>query len=204
MHFCPLGFVLFTMILLPESSKSTPHCDANLVLTLEPSTLLEFARKDAPGFVMRSCVCMLGISWTRLAWSSASWTLLMCLLLARGREGDDDKSSRCVSHEDHALLSSLPLDGYLSFSNTSVAGSDFGRTQFSLPAAVLHPKSVSDVQAVVRAVASRPGLTLAAKGRGHSVHGQAQVTIVPVFSFRVLHSLRLYTLHWQHSSTLAL
>lgn len=127
---------------------------------------------------MRSCVRILG-SWTQLAWSSASWTLVVCLLLSREETSESQvaKTSSCLSHEDHALLSSLPLDGSLTFSNTSSAASDFGLIHFALPAAILYPKSVRDVQVAVSAVASRSGLTLAAKGRGHSVHGQAQVPI---------------------------
>ncbi|KAG0554892.1 hypothetical protein KC19_12G128300 [Ceratodon purpureus] len=186
------------MVLLPESSKSTPqvHPDSNLLLTLEPytatSTLLEFARKDAVGAVMRSCVRILG-SWTRLAWSSASWTLVVCLLLVRDEtsESQDAKAPSCLSREDHALLSSLPLDGSLTFSNTSSAASDFGLIHFALPAAIVYPKSVRDVQVAVSAVASSPGLTLAARGRGHSVHGQAQALNGVVIEMTSLKGIRV-------------
>ena len=163
-----------------ESSRAAPRVrrDGGLLLTLDQpyvrtTTVLELARKDAAGSVMRSCVHVLG-SWTRLAWSS---TLLVCLLLAR------DEVAKPSSGVDHALLSSLPLDGSLTFSNTSSAASDFGLIHFAVPAAVLYPQSIRDVQAAVRAVASHAGLTLAAKGRGHSVHGQAQVNQVFLSKF---------------------
>jgi hypothetical protein len=160
-----------------ESSRATLRVrrDSGLLLTLDQpyvrtTTVLELARKDAAGSVMRSCVRVLG-SWTRLAWSS---TLLVCLLLAQ------DKTPAELAVRE---LSSLPLDGSLTFSNTSSAASDFGLIHFAVPAAVLYPQSVRDVQAAVRAVASLAGLTLAAKGRGHSVHGQAQVNQVFLSKF---------------------
>lgn len=130
-------------------------------------------------------VCILGI-WTKLAWGSASWTLVVCLLLARGRKGQHSNEytqssssysdSSNLSYRDRVLLSSLHLDGALTFSNTSSAASDFGLIHFSLPGAILYPKSVRDIQVVIRAVhsATSSELTLAARGRGHSVHGQAQ------------------------------
>ncbi|KAG0621417.1 hypothetical protein M758_3G018300 [Ceratodon purpureus] len=204
--------------------------DGGLLLTaLEPyctaTSLIEFARKDGsvhvhpqvrkrkifvgqaqehssaipiPSCTM-SCVLDPG-SWTKLAWSVVTGTLLVCLLLATSRMGSlygdgeevdahvsyqatEDlglcqmpQSPSCLSHDNRARLSSLPLDGSLTFSNTSSAASDFGLIRFSEPSAVVHPKSVSDIEAVVHAVLrdTRSGLTLAAKGRGHSVHGQAQ------------------------------
>ncbi|XP_024383193.1 cytokinin dehydrogenase 4 isoform X2 [Physcomitrium patens] len=98
-----------------------------------------------------------------------------------------------LSFRDHALLSSLRLDGSLTFSNTSSAASDFGRIRYSLPGAILYPKSVRDVELAVRAVQSSKGsgLTLAAKGSGHSVHGQAQALRGVVIEMSTLKGIKV-------------
>lgn len=196
---------MVTMVLLPQPSNCSLQLqvdEQNNNLLLEPynvvttsSSLIDyFTRKEvAPKrrefpvavSVMRCvCCCLLG-SWTKLAWSGATWTLLMCLLLARGRTDrrleDSDQSSTSAVPGPQGALSSLRLDGVLTFSNTTSAASDFGRIRFALPSAILYPRSVRDIQVTVRAVHRAPassGLTMAAKGRAHSVHGQAQVLYV--------------------------
>ncbi|KAG9454776.1 hypothetical protein H6P81_007680 [Aristolochia fimbriata] len=75
------------------------------------------------------------------------------------------------------LLSSLPVDGHFSFHDVHRAAKDFGNRYRSLPAAILHPKSVSDISTTIKylfqmGLASK--LTVAARGHGHSLQGQAQ------------------------------
>ncbi|THU57908.1 hypothetical protein C4D60_Mb03t08530 [Musa balbisiana] len=74
-------------------------------------------------------------------------------------------------------LESLRIDGNLSFHDVSLAARDFGNRYRLLPSAVLYPGSVSDVAATVRHVfrmGSGSKLTVAARGHGHSLQGQAQ------------------------------
>jgi len=113
-----------------------------------------------------------------------TWALLVCLLVItrRGSHYRDEeevvnlRGSPCLPRGDRGMLESLSLDGAMTFTNTTSAALDFGRIRFSTPAAVVYPGSIRDVEATVRAVrSSGAGLTLAAKGRGHSVHGKAQV-----------------------------
>ncbi|WOK96018.1 cytokinin dehydrogenase 4 [Canna indica] len=74
-------------------------------------------------------------------------------------------------------LDTLRLRGNLSFGDVSLAARDFGNRYQLLPAAVLHPGSVSDIAATVRHVyrlGQGSRLTVAARGHGHSLQGQAQ------------------------------
>jgi cytokinin dehydrogenase len=74
-------------------------------------------------------------------------------------------------------LGALCLDGYFSFHDVSAMARDFGNRCSLLPAAVLHPGSVSDIAATVRHVflqGQHSPLTVAARGRGHSLTGQSQ------------------------------
>lgn len=76
-------------------------------------------------------------------------------------------------------LGALRLDGggHFTFHDAGAAARDFGNRCSLLPAAVLHPGSVSDVAATVRHVFSLGGrspLTVAARGHGHSLMGQSQ------------------------------
>ncbi|CAN6586366.1 unnamed protein product [Malus baccata var. baccata] len=74
-------------------------------------------------------------------------------------------------------LETLSLHGYFSFNNNNHAAKDFGNTYQFLPLAVLYPKSVSDISSTVKLIfnmGSASELTVAARGHGHSLQGQAQ------------------------------
>ncbi|XVF75736.1 hypothetical protein PTKIN_Ptkin13bG0210900 [Pterospermum kingtungense] len=74
-------------------------------------------------------------------------------------------------------LKTLALDGYFSFENLEHASKDFGNIYHNLPMAVLHPKSVSDISSTIKHIlnmGSAEKLTVAARGHGHSLQGQAQ------------------------------
>ncbi|KAH6784832.1 cytokinin oxidase/dehydrogenase 1 [Perilla frutescens var. hirtella] len=81
-------------------------------------------------------------------------------------------------------LSSLPsssllavqVHGHFSLDGNEFASRDFGNQFHFLPWAVLHPKRVSDVAAAIKHVwqmGPASGLTVAARGHGHSLQGQA-------------------------------
>lgn len=82
-----------------------------------------------------------------------------------------------ISATDRMYLESLPLQGTLTFDNTTAFGKDWGQLRTHLaPAAVLHPTSVADVATIVQAAArSESELTVAARGLGSSIGGQSQV-----------------------------
>ncbi|KAA8518106.1 hypothetical protein F0562_015580 [Nyssa sinensis] len=74
-------------------------------------------------------------------------------------------------------LEELRLDGNLSFENIQYAAMDFGNQYHFLPSAVLYPKSVSDISTIIKHIFEMgitSELTVAAKGHGHSLEGQAQ------------------------------
>nr|GLL24924.1 cytokinin dehydrogenase 6-like [Ipomoea trifida] len=74
-------------------------------------------------------------------------------------------------------LKALQLYGHFSFENNEFAARDFGNRYHHLPLAVLHPKSVADISTTIKHVWQMgPGseLTVAARGHGHSLQGQAQ------------------------------
>ncbi|KAM5558638.1 cytokinin dehydrogenase 1 [Rosa sericea] len=71
----------------------------------------------------------------------------------------------------------LSLDGYLSFDNNHHTAKDFGNIYHFQPSAVLYPKSVSDISCIIKLIfemGSGSELTVAARGHGHSLQGQAQ------------------------------
>ncbi|WOL05867.1 cytokinin dehydrogenase 3-like [Canna indica] len=71
-----------------------------------------------------------------------------------------------------------PMDyGPLSFlQSTSTASMDFGRIHFHSPSAVLRPQSSADISLLLTFLSSSSfnKVTVAARGAGHSIHGQAQ------------------------------
>ncbi|KAJ7566881.1 hypothetical protein O6H91_02G123000 [Diphasiastrum complanatum] len=98
-----------------------------------------------------------------------------------------------LSKQDCTALVALELDGYLSFSNTADAARDFGSMRHEYPSAVLYPSSVKDIAAVVRTVYASPSnLTIAAKGSGHSIHGQAQALNGIVIEMSALRGIHVF------------
>ncbi|XP_057799732.1 cytokinin dehydrogenase 7 [Salvia miltiorrhiza] len=85
-------------------------------------------------------------------------------------ENDVDSSPEPDSAADYSG-EVLPL--FSGADDLADAGKDFGGTQFSKPLAVVRPSDAADVAKVVRLAARSPHLTVAARGNGHSVHGQA-------------------------------
>lgn len=87
-------------------------------------------------------------------------------------------------------LQTLSVDGCFSFHNISHAAKDFGNRYQFLPSAVLQPNSVSDIAKTIRHVfelGPYSNLTIAARGHGHSLQGQAQAlegVIIQMESFR--------------------
>ncbi|XP_009609443.1 cytokinin dehydrogenase 1 [Nicotiana tomentosiformis] len=74
-------------------------------------------------------------------------------------------------------LKQLNIEGYFSFKNFDHAAKDFGNRYHFLPSAVLYPKSVSDISSTIKHVFDMgvtTDLTVAARGHGHSLEGQAQ------------------------------
>ncbi|CAH8349169.1 unnamed protein product [Eruca vesicaria subsp. sativa] len=73
-------------------------------------------------------------------------------------------------------LDTLALEGYISFDDVHNASKDFGNRYQLPPLAILHPRSVSDISTMVRHIVhlgSTSNLTVAARGHGHSLQGQA-------------------------------
>ncbi|KAJ9181046.1 hypothetical protein P3X46_009219 [Hevea brasiliensis] len=74
-------------------------------------------------------------------------------------------------------LETLNLDGYFSFDDIEHAAKDFGNRYHFQPSAVLYPKSVADISSTIKYIfdmGSTSEITVAARGHGHSVQGQAQ------------------------------
>ncbi|KAE8647962.1 cytokinin dehydrogenase 6 [Cucumis sativus] len=74
-------------------------------------------------------------------------------------------------------LKMLSIDGHFEFDQVQVAARDFGNRYQFFPAAILHPSSVSDIAMTLKHIwkmGPRSQLTVAARGHGHSLHGQAQ------------------------------
>eukprot|EP00250_Pteridium_aquilinum_P004125 c14357_g1_i1 orf=159-1763(+) len=84
-------------------------------------------------------------------------------------------------------LSNLHIQGSISLSNLAPASSDFGNSCHHSPLAFIQPSSVDDILAILRYAAASPGaLTVAARGNGHSISGQAQARDGLVIDMRSL------------------
>ncbi|KAK9076866.1 hypothetical protein SSX86_005200 [Deinandra increscens subsp. villosa] len=78
-------------------------------------------------------------------------------------------------HEELAttLCQSMDLEGTIDYRSTAYAGKDFGGLHASTPFAVVRPSGSRDIASVIRFALRSPNLTVAARGNGHSINGQA-------------------------------
>ncbi|KAK3223905.1 hypothetical protein Dsin_010930 [Dipteronia sinensis] len=86
------------------------------------------------------------------------------------------KLNLCFSSIPYSLKT-LNLEGHFNFGEVHHAARDFGNRYQFLPSAVLHPKSVSDIATTIKHIwemGPHSELTVAARGHGHSLQGQAQ------------------------------
>ncbi|CAJ1973577.1 unnamed protein product [Sphenostylis stenocarpa] len=91
---------------------------------------------------------------------------------------DDDVASLARALELQASIDQ--------FGPTGIATKDFGGIKSAKPLALVRPSSTVDVARVVKAAAASPSLTVAARGNGHSVNGQAMAEQGLVLDMRAL------------------
>ncbi|XP_050229617.1 cytokinin dehydrogenase 1-like [Mercurialis annua] len=102
------------------------------------------------------------------------------------------------SSSDELTEQTLNLDGHLGFDNLEYAAKDFGNRFHFPPSAVLYPKSVSDISSTISYIFNMgpsSKITVAARGHGHSLQGQAQAHQGIVISMESLQGpvMRIHT-----------
>ncbi|KAG4379314.1 hypothetical protein AAZX31_17G212000 [Glycine max] len=78
------------------------------------------------------------------------------------------------------------LDGAFHFGATAAAGKDFGGMKSVKPRAVIRPALAGDVERAVKEAARTTYLTVAARGNGHSINGQAMAEKGLVLDMRAM------------------
>ncbi|CAK9147502.1 unnamed protein product [Ilex paraguariensis] len=92
-------------------------------------------------------------------------------------------------------LKTLSLNGHFTFDENEFAARDYGNKYHFLPMAVLHPKSVSDIATTIQHIwqmGPSSELTIAARGHGHSINGQAQAQGGVVINMQSLHGPEMH------------
>ncbi|KAL3023187.1 hypothetical protein AAZX31_04G054400 [Glycine max] len=99
---------------------------------------------------------------------------------------ENDAESR--QDDDVATLSkALELQASVEeFGPTGVAGKDFGGIKSVKPLALIRPSAAADVARVVKHAAASSSLTVAARGNGHSINGQAMAEQGLVLDMRAI------------------
>lgn len=104
----------------------------------------------------------------------------MLIALLMKLRGDKYKHGDCIVHGDLdkqvcERLAAAKLQGSIIFKGPSIeeASNDFGGIYHHKPAAVFSPTSAEDISKLIRIAATSPNLTIAARGNGHSISGQA-------------------------------
>jgi cytokinin dehydrogenase len=108
--------------------------------------------------------------------------------------GFDPLTRSWISEAQAAPFDDLPdLDGFVATDPATLApyAEDAGNIVHRTPLAVLFPGSVRDIEKMVR-FAKRRGIKVAARGQGHTTHGQSQVSgglVVDMASLAAIHSI---------------
>ncbi|XAR54417.1 Cytokinin dehydrogenase [Bertholletia excelsa] len=110
------------------------------------------------------------------------------------------KFNLCFSNIPYPLKS-LPLNGNITFDNIHHAARDFGNRYQFPPLAVLYPNSVSDIAATIKRISCLgrgSELTVAARGHGHSLQGQAQALGGVVINMESLKGMEMHVQTGKH------
>ncbi|KAJ8748712.1 hypothetical protein K2173_011260 [Erythroxylum novogranatense] len=120
-----------------------------------------------------------------LFWRSIMFMFLTCISI---------RTQFCCSSNPSSLRT-LAINGHLTFDEVHDAAKDFGNRLQMLPLAVLHPKSVSDIATTIKHIwqlGSDSEITVAARGHGHSLQGQAQAHRGIVINMEALRSPEMH------------
>lgn len=100
--------------------------------------------------------------------------MLACLVERFVAENETDSISEPEKTTD-GVLKDLDIEGSIDYglNATSLASKDFGGLYSEKPLAVIRPAGADDVARVIRRALESPTLTVAARGNGHSINGQA-------------------------------
>lgn len=74
----------------------------------------------------------------------------------------------------------------ITYDKVELGASDFGGLRHQRPCAIVYPATVDDIVRVMRALYRLPNVTVAARGNGHSINGQAQALHGVVINMRSL------------------
>ncbi|XP_010932426.3 cytokinin dehydrogenase 11-like isoform X1 [Elaeis guineensis] len=89
-------------------------------------------------------------------------------------DGDGEAETSAAGSDDHlAVLRALDLQAAADPPAVAAAAEDFGGIAHARPAAIIRPATADDVAASILLAARSSRLTVAARGNGHSVNGQA-------------------------------
>ncbi|CAK9168657.1 unnamed protein product [Ilex paraguariensis] len=87
---------------------------------------------------------------------------------------ENDTESIQNDNEDNAsVCKGLDLQGSIDYGSTGFAAKDFGGIQSHKPLAVVRAADADDIARVVKFASRSTNLTVAARGNGHSINGQA-------------------------------
>ncbi|XP_043718964.1 cytokinin dehydrogenase 7 [Telopea speciosissima] len=104
-------------------------------------------------------------------------------------ENETDTNPEDEESTNLSLCLSLELQGNLDFTCTATAGKDFGGLYSTTPLAVIRPAGPEDVVRVVKVASLSSNLTVAARGNGHSINGQAMSDRGLVIDMRAMDDL---------------
>ncbi|KAF8401077.1 hypothetical protein HHK36_014380 [Tetracentron sinense] len=102
---------------------------------------------------------------------------------------ENDTEMRADDDDDANLCRGLELQGTIDYVCTGPAAKDFGGIFEIRPLAVIRPAGQEDVARVVRVASRSANLTVAARGNGHSINGQAMAERGLVIDMRAMDGL---------------
>ncbi|KAF8401076.1 hypothetical protein HHK36_014379 [Tetracentron sinense] len=102
---------------------------------------------------------------------------------------ENETETRADDDDDANLCRGLQLQGSIDYVCTGPAAKDFGGLLQIRPLAVIRPAGPEDVARVIRAASRSANLTVAARGNGHSLNGQAMAERGLVIDMRAMDGL---------------
>lgn len=85
---------------------------------------------------------------------------------------EENQPETMADSDENPLISAIDIRGTIDH-NSPVAATDFGGMQNSKPLSFIHPADAEDVSKIIKYAGESGTLTVAARGNGHSINGQA-------------------------------
>ena len=112
----------------------------------------------------------------------------------------ENQPETMADSDEIPLLSAIDLRGTIEH-NSPLAATDFGGMQNTKPLAFIHPAGSDDISKIIRHAGRFGSMTVAARGNGHSINGQAMSNNGLVVNMKTIKKICVKRINFRGNAT---